>query len=185
MVKKYSVPWCFTNHAGHEKEHFFQFPEYEQQKKTLLRFLNRSDAQEFKQVSVCAIHFSDNVINKNEKRFWFIKKLKHVPLIASSSQMFLIGFLRQSKFSENLQRQEYFRKINWKNSRNRIPSQVWMISMKSKWSLWVKVLFSKKEHLQKLPHGIPVLTHFFSLTEALMWKFIVKELWCRCPLNYW
>ena len=26
---------------------------------------------------------------------------------------------------------------------------------------------------------------FFSLTEAIMWKFIIKELWCRCPLNYW
>ena len=23
IVNKYSVPWCFTNHAGHEKEHFF------------------------------------------------------------------------------------------------------------------------------------------------------------------
>ena len=23
MVNKYSVPWCFTNHAGHEKELFF------------------------------------------------------------------------------------------------------------------------------------------------------------------
>ena len=125
MVKKYSVPWCFTNHAGHEKDHFFQFPEDEQQMKTLLRFLNRSDAQEFKQVLVCAKHFSDNVINKNEKRFWFIKKLKHVPLIASSSQMFLIGFLRQSsaktskgknisgRSSGRTQEIEYHHKFGW------------------------------------------------------------------------
>ena len=28
----------------------------------------------------------------------------------------------------------------------------------------------EKEHLQKLPRGIPLVTHFFSLTEALMWK---------------
>ena len=66
---------------------FFQFPDDEQQRKTLLGFLNCSDAQEFKHVLVCALHFSDHVINKNEKRFWFIKKLKHVPLIASPSQM--------------------------------------------------------------------------------------------------
>ena len=69
---------------------FFQFPDDEQQRKTLLRFLNCSDAQKFKHVLVCAIHFSDHVINKNEKRFLLIKKLKHVPLIASPSQMFLM-----------------------------------------------------------------------------------------------
>ena len=166
MINNYSVPWCFTNHAGHEKGAFFPFPEDEQQRKTLLRFLNLSDAhrviilnrgtmfafqwrefspplssahrllqcyhrqkrdnertvssdvtlwrypiwsrkfasvslvvlwlfgdaQEFKHVLVCAIHFSEHVINKNEKLFLLIKKLKHVPLIASPSQMFLKGF---------------------------------------------------------------------------------------------
>ena len=81
---------------------FFQFPGDEQQRKTLLKFLNRSDAQEFKHVLVCVIKsFSDHVINKNEKRFWSIKKLKHF---------------------------------------------------------------------------IPVVTYFYSLTEARMWKFIIKEL---------
>ena len=90
IVNKYSVPWCFTNNAGHKKEHFFQFPEDEQLRKILLRFLNFSDDLEFKHVLVCAIHFSDHMINKNEKQFWFIKKLKHVPLIASP-QMFLMG----------------------------------------------------------------------------------------------
>ena len=56
--------------------------------------------------------------------------------------------------------------------------------MKSKWSLG-EGSFLEKEFLQKLPRSIPVLTHVFSLTEALMWKFIIKELWCHCPLNYW
>ena len=28
--------------------------------------------------------------------------------------------------------------------------------------------FLEKEHLQKLPRSIPVATHFFSLTEALV-----------------
>ena len=45
--------------------------------------------------------------------------------------------------------------------------------------------FLEKEFLQKLRRSIPVLTHVFSLTEALMWKFIIKELWRRCQLNYW
>ena len=44
---------------------FFQFPDDEQRRYTLLRFLNRSDAQEFKHVLICALHFSDHVINKN------------------------------------------------------------------------------------------------------------------------
>ena len=35
----------------------------------MLSFLNCSDAQEFKHVLVCAIYFSEHVINKNEKRF--------------------------------------------------------------------------------------------------------------------
>ena len=39
-------------------------------------------------VLVYTIHFSDQVINKNEKRFWFINKLKHVPLIASPIKCF-------------------------------------------------------------------------------------------------
>ena len=196
MVNHYSVPWCFTIHAGHEKGAFFSFPGYEQQRKNLLRFLNRSDAhrviilnrgtmfafqwrefspslssahrllqcyhrqkrdrrrcnslgipphphitraisqwarslewrhavtlpnlvgkictsfflfycegmlslvvlwlcgdaQEFKHVLACATHFSVHVINKKEMLFLFIKKLKHVPLIASPSQMFLKKF---------------------------------------------------------------------------------------------
>ena len=37
----------------------FQFPADEQRRNTLLRFLNRSDAQEFKHVLVCAMHFSN------------------------------------------------------------------------------------------------------------------------------
>ena len=36
--------------------------------------------------------------------------------------------------------------------------------------------FLEKEFLEKLPRSIPVLTHVFSLTEALLWKFIIKEL---------
>ena len=31
------------------------------------------DAQEFKNVLVCVKHFMDDVINKNEKRFWLIQ----------------------------------------------------------------------------------------------------------------
>ena len=26
MVNKYSVPWCFANHAGHDKGAFFSIP---------------------------------------------------------------------------------------------------------------------------------------------------------------
>ena len=60
-----------------------------------------------------------------------------------------------------------------------------MISMKSKWSLWVKVSFLKKNFYRSYHAAFPYWRTFFSLTEAIMWKFIIKELWCRCPLNYW
>ena len=50
MVNNYSVSPMLHKPAGHEKGAFFPFPEDEQQRKTLLRYLNRSDAQEFKQV---------------------------------------------------------------------------------------------------------------------------------------
>ena len=127
--------------------------------KSAFRFLNRSNAQEFKHVLVCTKHFSDHAIKKNEKQFWLIKKIKHVPFIASPSQM-LVG--RQSKFSENLQRQEYFRKISWKYSRNRIASQLSLDDINEK---QMKSLgegsFLEKEHLQKLLCGIPIVTHFF------------------------
>ena len=56
--------------------------------------------------------------------------------------------------------------------------------MKSKWSLWVKVPFLKKNFYRSYHAAFPYWRTFFSLTEALMWKFIIKELWCRCPLNY-
>ena len=57
--------------------------------------------------------------------------------------------------------------------------------MKSKWSLWVKVLFLKMNFYRSYHAAFPYWRTFFSLTEALMWKFIIKELWCRCPINYW
>ena len=77
-------------------------------------------------------------------------------------------------FSENLQRQEYFRKISWMNSRNQIVSQLSLDDINEK-----QMKSLGEGHLQKLPCGIPVVTHFFSLTEALMYKFIIKELRCN------
>ena len=95
---------------------FFQFPDDEQRRNPLLRFPNRSDAQEFKHVLICALHFSN--------------------------------YVRQSKFSGNLQRQEYFRKISWKHSRNRIASQLSLDAIIEK---QMKSLgegsFLEKEHL--------------------------------------
>ena len=71
MRRKWSANTAFldaSNHAGHEKELFFNFVKMSSGG-TLLRFPYRSDAQEFKHVLVCAIHFSKHVINKNEERF--------------------------------------------------------------------------------------------------------------------
>ena len=93
IVNKYSDAQCFTNHAGHEKEHFLNSLKMSSRGRLGLdSYLNSSDAQKFKHVLVSAKHFSNHVNNKNKKRFWFIKKFKHVPTIASPSQMFLMGF---------------------------------------------------------------------------------------------
>ena len=43
----------------------------------------------------------------------------------------------------------------------------------------------EKEFLQKLPRSIPVLTHVFFVDWSPHVEIIIKELWCRCPLNYW
>ena len=60
-----------------------------------------------------------------------------------------------------------------------------MISMKSKWSLWVKVLFLKKNFYRSYHAAFPYWRTFFRwLKPSLTWKFIIKELWCRCPLTY-
>ena len=156
---------------------FFQFPDDEQQRKTLLGFLNCSDAQEFKHVLVSVIRFSDHVINKNEKRFWFIKKLKHVPLIASPSQMFLMVSRDNQSTAKTATKARIFKEDQLEEFKksNTITSLDY-INEKQMKSLG-EGSFLKKEFLQKLPRSIPVLTHvFFSLTEALMWKFIIKEL---------
>ena len=139
---------------------FFQFPD-EQQRKTLLGFLNRSDAQEFKHVLVCAIHFSDHVINKNEKRFLLIKKLKHVPLIASPSQMFLMVSRDNQSSAKTSTKARIFQEDQLEEFKksNTITSLDY-ISEKQMKSLG-EGSFLEKEILQKLQCSIPVLTHVF------------------------
>ena len=106
--KKWSTNTAFPDASqtmqDARKEHFLNSLKMSSRGR-LLRFLNRSDAQEFEHVLVCVKRFSDHVISKNEKRFCFIKKLK----------------------------------------------------------TFIKTLHSCSDAL-------------FSLTEALMWKFIIKEL---------
>ena len=86
MVNKCSVPGCFSNHAGHEKETVFPLPEDGQQRNLWLRFINLSDVEEFKHIFVCAKHFSEDVIKKNEKRCRLIKQLNPVPTIVPPRQ---------------------------------------------------------------------------------------------------
>ena len=86
MVNKCSVPGCFSNHAGHEKETVFALPEDGQQRNLWLRFITRSDVEEFKHIFVCAKHFSEDVIKKNEKRCRLIKQLNPVPTIVPPRQ---------------------------------------------------------------------------------------------------
>ena len=86
MVNKCSIPGCFSNHAGHKKETVFELPEDEQQRNLWLRFINRSDVEEFKHIFVCAKHFSEDVIKKNEKRCRLIKQLNSVPTIVPPRQ---------------------------------------------------------------------------------------------------
>ena len=61
----------------------------------------------------------------------------------------------------------------WKHPRNQIASQLSLddIIEKQQKNLG-EGSFLEKEHLQKLPRGISVVTYFFSLTEALNWKLL-------------
>ena len=131
-----------------------------------------------KHVLVCAMHFSDQVINKNEKRFLLIKKLKHVPLIASPSQMFLMGSRDNQSTAKTSTKARIFQddQLEEFKKSNTITSLDY-INEKQMKSLG-EGSFLEKEFLQKLPRSIPLLTHvfFFSLTEALVWKFIIKVL---------
>ena len=125
------------------------------------------------------------MINKNEKRFWFIKKIKHVPLIASPSLMFLM-VSRDNQSSEKISK--------GKNISGRSAGRIQEIEYHHKfgWYQWKanevfgwRFLCWKNNFYRSYHAAFPYWRTFFSLTEGLMYKFNIKELLCRCPLNYW
>ena len=102
------------------------------------------------------------MINKNEKRFWFFKKLNHVPLIASPSQMFLMG---------SRDNQSSVKPSKGKNISGRSAGRIHEIEYHHKfgWYQWKSNevfgwrFLSWNFFLKKLPRSIPVLTHVFSV----------------------
>ena len=59
-----------------------------------------------------------------------------------------------------------------------------MTSLKSKWRIWMKVLFSKKNIYRSFHAEFPKWLTFFVEWSPHV-EIIIKELWCHCPLNYW
>ena len=103
-----------------------------------------------------------------EKRFWFIKKLKHVPLIASPSQMFLMvsrdnqssaktskGKIISGRSTGRIQEIEYHHKFGWYQ---------WKANEVFGW----RFLSSKNFFTEATTQHSRTDARFFSLTEALM-----------------
>ena len=116
-------------------------------------------------------------------RFLFIKKWKHVPLIAHLPNV-SDGVLEIIKVQREPPKARIFQEDQLENSRNQILSQVWMISMKSKWSLWVKVLFLKKNFTEATTQHSRTDARFFVDWSPHVEFYYKRNLWCRCPLNY-
>ena len=125
------------------------------------------------------------MINKNEKLFWFIKKLKTRSLDRFTFSNVSDGVLEIIKVQRKPPKTRIFQEDQLEEFKksNTITSLDY-INEKQMKSLG-EGSFLKKNFYRSYHAALPYWRTFFSLTEALMWKFIIKELWCRCPLNYW
>ena len=83
MVNKCSVYGCLTNHDGHEQGTVFGLKSVEDpgQRDQWLRFCNRSDLKPDGSVFICAKHFDEKFMRRNDKQPRLIKKLLPVPTI--------------------------------------------------------------------------------------------------------
>ena len=80
---------------------------------------------------------------------------------------------RDNQSSAKTSKGKYISGRFWKHLRNRIASQLSLNDIIEKQLKYLgEGSILEKEHLQKLPRGISVVTHFFSLIEALTWKLL-------------
>ena len=156
----------------------------------LLRFLNRSDAQEFKHVLICIKRFSEHVINRNENQFWFIKKLKHfIPVVIAEALMWTEALMLKFIIKELWCCPLHLLKRFWLDSRDNVQrkppkARIFqedkldefekpdIITIKFGWYQRKANEVFGWRFIYRIPRGIPVVTYFFSLTEALMWNLL-------------
>lgn len=86
MVNKCSIVGCYTNYVGYEKGTVFPLPEDEEQKTKWIKFLNRKDSTELKNIFICYKHFAEDVTVKTPTRIKLKSTLKPVPTIVPDSQ---------------------------------------------------------------------------------------------------
>ena len=195
MVNKCSVPGCTTNHAGKEKGPVFELPEDEEQRKIWLRFINEKDVENLKHIFVCWKHFSDDVMNKNEKRCRLIKSLKPVPTIVPSCQVIpnvSEAVLGTIKTPRKPQRQRIFQEdelasFRKKDSINGLED----ISEEKIKSLGENFILEKKEEhslvyqIERLPQDVPIVTHCIRVDKNLHVKICYKGVPMPLPPWFW
>ena len=80
MGFKCSVIGCFTNYKGYDKGTVFLLPSGDKdQRLKWLKFLNRNDAENLKNVYICQKHFDENVLIKTPTRVKLNNEVKPVP----------------------------------------------------------------------------------------------------------
>lgn len=195
MVNKCSVPGCFSNHAGHEKEAVFELPEDEQQRKLWLRFINCSDVKELKHVFVCAKHFSDDVIKRNEKRCRLIKQLKPVPTIIPPSQDIInvseavLGTIKNPRKPPKVRifQDDQLTEFKKQDSIRNLDD----ITEKRVKSLGDGFILEKKEdyvliyQVERLSRDIPIVTHCIRVNGKLNIEIRYKGIPMPLPSWYW
>ena len=79
MVNKCSVYGCLTNHDGHEQGAVFGLKSVEDpgQRDQWLRFCNRSDLKPDGSVFICAKHFDEKFMRRNDKQHISVRKVSN------------------------------------------------------------------------------------------------------------
>jgi len=85
MVNKCRVLGCTTNYQGHESAAVFKLPKNEEVKQRWIKFLNRKDVHELKNVFVCEKHFEEKYLKRNDDRVRLINSLFPVPTLCTGT----------------------------------------------------------------------------------------------------
>ena len=85
MVNKCRVQGCKSNYQGHASAAVFKIPEDTELKQRWIKFLDRKDIHELKNVFVCEKHFAEKYLRRNNNRVRLINSLLPVPTLRTGT----------------------------------------------------------------------------------------------------